>query len=83
MMNSAQSARTKAATYRPGETAPVTGLYAVTHARQHRASHHAVILQGDSFPACRSCKDEVVFSLEERVDYLLHDMDFAGPGLLK
>jgi len=83
MISSAQRAQLKAVNYRAGQTAPAAGLYLVTHARDHRAPHLALILRGDSFPCCRSCKDKVSFSLEQRVDYLLHDMDFAGPELLK
>ena len=83
MISSAQRARLQAITYQAGETAPVTGLYRVIHAREHRLSHEAVVLQGDAFPSCRSCKNKVVFTLEQSVDYLLHDMDFAGPAQVK
>lgn len=83
MVNSAQGARLRAVTHRVGEVVRSDGLYLVTHASEHRPPHHALLLQGDSFPRCRSCKDEVTFTLEQRVEYLLHDMDFAGPELLK
>ena len=82
MIASAQLARFRS-TYRAGDTAPVSGLYMVSHAKQHRASHASVILQGDVLPSCRTCKDKVTFTLDQTVEYLLHDMDFAGPELLK
>ena len=83
MINSAQGARLRAVTRQAGEIAHAAGLYLVTHAREHRAPHLALVLRGDTFPRCRSCKAEVTFTLEQRVEYLLHDMDFAGPELLK
>jgi hypothetical protein len=67
--------------YRPGEHAPVTGIYRVTHA-EHRAPHRAIVLRGEVFPLCRTCKDAVTFTVAHQASHITHDFDFAGPGAL-
>ena len=66
--------------HKPGETAPVSGLYRVTH-NSHRRPHSVVVLVGETFPACRSCRRLVAFELIEPIDHVAHDWDFTGPNL--
>ena len=66
--------------FHPGELAPVSGIYRALH-REHRADHRVMIIQGDEFPLCRVCQQQVCFELAEGADYATHDWDFAGPNL--
>ena len=49
--------------YKPGQKAPVSGVYRVRHARRHRVMHDVTIARGDIFPLCRTCGDDVTFRL--------------------
>jgi len=64
--------------HKPGDKAPVSGIYAVTHAG-HRPPHEVLVIRGEEFSACRTCKLEVVFELVQAIDHQTHDMDLAGP----
>lgn len=66
--------------FRPGETAPVSGTYRVVHLG-HRGDHRVLIIRGDEFPGCRRCQQAVRFELVEGIDYAAHDWDLAGPNL--
>jgi len=59
-----------------GETVRETGIYEVLHDRNHREAHEAVMLHGDAFPFCDSCKDRVRFRLVRTAPYIFHDEDF-------
>jgi hypothetical protein len=63
--------------YRPGETAPAAGIYEVLHAG-HRASHTAILLRGETFPSCRTCKDKVRFRLSRGADHVSGDSDLGS-----
>jgi hypothetical protein len=65
-----------------GDRAPESGTYRAIH-RGHRKTHIVVAIRGDEFPQCRFCKNDPVFVLLERVDYIAHDLDFAGLPLEK
>jgi hypothetical protein len=60
--------------------APVTGIYRVIH-QEHRANHDAVVIRGEEFPPCRTCRAAVRFTVHSQASYITHDMDFAGPSL--
>jgi hypothetical protein len=66
--------------YKPGDFAPLSGIYAVTHAG-HRPPHEVLAIRGEEFPPCRTCRLEVTFEVVRSVDHLTHDLDFAGPVL--
>jgi hypothetical protein len=61
-----------------GQTVPVTGIYRVQHV-EHRGPHEVVAVQGERFPGCRECRDQVTFTLVRPASYMTEDMDLAGP----
>jgi len=73
------AARPTAKQYRPGQMAPISGVYLVVH-DLHRPPHDAMIVRGELLPACRVCKLDVRFRVVESVSHLTHDWDFAGPA---
>lgn len=52
------------ATFKPGETAPRSGIYKVRHV-EHRLDHSVTLLEGEQFPVCRQCGDHVLFRLQD------------------
>ena len=65
--------------FRPGELAPVTGIYLVRHNPQHRASHEAVIVRGETLPPCRTCQSRIAYEVLRPASHITHDWDFSGP----
>ena len=51
-----------AKTYTSSETIPASGIYRVIHA-QHRLPHEVTLIDGQVFPPCAKCHDEVRFEL--------------------
>jgi hypothetical protein len=64
---------------RPGDLAPITGIYLVNHGVRHRDRHEVVIIRGEQLPTCRTCKLNVSFEIVRPVSHLTHDWDFSGP----
>lgn len=79
-MGAATPSRRFRRAYAPGEMAPVTGVYRVVH-QEHRPDYDAVLIRGEQFPACRTCKAAVRFIVQTQASHILHDFDFAGPTL--
>jgi len=48
--------------FAPGEIAPHSAVYRVLHAK-HRAPHEVTLLEGQKFPPCRQCGDDVRFEV--------------------
>jgi len=48
--------------FKPGEVVPNSAVYRVIH-KEHRQAHLNELLEGETFPRCRQCKDEVRFEL--------------------
>lgn len=68
--------------FRPGELAPITGIYLVNHGLRHREPHEVVIIRGEILPACRSCKLNMQFEIMKTISHVTHDWDFSGPNNL-
>jgi PilZ domain len=68
--------------FRPGELAPITGVYLVNHALRHREPHEVVIIRGENLPACRTCKLNTEFEIVKPTSHVTHDWDFSGPNNL-
>ncbi len=66
--------------FRPGDLAPVSGIYHIIHANNHRSAHDALLIRGEVFPPCRICKGEVLFVVMQHASHMTHDWDFAGPN---
>ena len=66
--------------FRPGDLAPISGVYRVIHKRAHRADHDALVIRGEELPPCRLCGRDVYFEVGQPTSHLTHDWDFAGPS---
>jgi len=64
--------------YRPGQIVPTSGIYTAVH-ELHRPRHEVVAIQGEEFPPCRLCKEEVRFYVATPVPHMMHDFDLTGP----
>jgi hypothetical protein len=67
---------------RPGDLAPVTGIYMVTHEPRHREPHDAVIIRGEQLPVCRTCLTNASYEVVNAISHITHDWDFSGPQSL-
>ena len=67
------------ALYKSGDSVRQTGIYEVTHDRDHRVAHDVVMLAGDAFPACETCDHRVRFRLVRTAPYIFQDEDFENP----
>ena len=68
--------------FRPGDLAPISGVYLVNHGGAHREPHEAIVLRGETLPLCRTCRTSVVFQVVRATSHMNHDWDFAGPKAL-
>jgi len=75
-------ATTQKRKFRPGELAPITGIYLVVHGSRHRTPHEVVIIRGEHLPACRTCKVDTFFEIVRPISHITHDWDFSGPNNL-
>jgi hypothetical protein len=48
--------------YKSSGIIPVSGIYQVIHA-QHRLPHEVTLIDGQTFPPCAKCHEEVRFQL--------------------
>lgn len=62
--------------YRAGDTVRQSGIYEVIHDREHREAHEAVMISGERFPDCETCKEKVRFRLVRTAPYIFQDEDF-------
>ena len=62
--------------YRSGDTVRQSGIYEVIHDREHRAVHEVVMISGEHFPDCETCKEKVRFRLVRTAPYIFQDEDF-------
>ena len=70
------SRTTSLKSHRPGDTVRESGIYEVTHDREHRAAHEVVMIAGDQFPNCETCDQSVRFRLMRTAPYIFQDQDF-------
>ena len=62
--------------YRAGDSVRQSGIYEVVHDRDHREVHEVVMIGGEHFPDCETCKDKVRFRLVRTAPYIFQDEDF-------
>jgi len=68
--------RSSSRRYRAGDTVRQSGIYEVIHDRSHREAHEVVMISGQQFPDCETCKDKVRFRLVRTAPYIFQDEDF-------
>jgi hypothetical protein len=66
--------------YRCGEVVRQSGIYEVIHDREHREAHEVVMISGEHFPDCETCKEKVRFRLIRTAPYIFQDEDFEDEG---
>jgi hypothetical protein len=66
-------------TFKTGDPVAQSGIYEVIHASAHRKAHEVVMIRGDAFPACDTCKRDVRFKLVRTAPYIFQDEDFEEP----
>ena len=71
-----RSRRPNGRQYRAGESVRQSGIYEVVHDRGHREAHEVVMISGENFPDCDTCKDKVRFRLVRTAPYIFQDEDF-------
>ena len=59
-----------------GEVVRQSGIYEVVHDREHREVHEVVMISGERFPDCETCKAKVQFRLVRTAPYIFQDEDF-------
>jgi hypothetical protein len=62
--------------YRSGDMVRQSGIYEVIHDRNHRDAHEVVMISGERFPDCETCKEKVRFRLVRTAPYIFQDEDF-------
>ncbi len=62
--------------YRAGDTVRQSGIYEVIHDCSHREAHEVVMISGEHFPDCETCKEKVRFRLVRTAPYIFQDEDF-------
>jgi hypothetical protein len=62
--------------YRCGDLVRQSGIYEVIHDRNHRDAHEVVMISGQNFPDCETCKEKVRFRLVRTAPYIFQDEDF-------
>jgi hypothetical protein len=65
--------------FKPGEKVPSSGVYRVEH-KEHREEHDATLREGEQFPTCTVCTEEVRFRLVQSAKLIDRDVDFVGEG---
>ena len=73
------SARAAESRFCPGDIAPISGLYEVTH-QDHREPHLVTVIRGEVLPPCRACRAAVRFRVMQAASHVTHDWDFSGPN---
>lgn len=64
--------------YKAGQKVPISGIYTAVH-QDHREPHEVVAVQGEEFPSCRVCKQQVYFYITQLVPHMTADFDLTGP----
>jgi hypothetical protein len=63
--------------FKPGEKVPSSGVYRVLH-NGHRDGHDATLREGEQFPTCTVCDQNVRFRLVQSAKMIDRDADFVG-----
>jgi hypothetical protein len=78
MMPSPESCEERMAQeFKAGDQVPSSGVYRVLH-KGHRDEHDATLREGEQFPVCTVCKQEVRFRLVQSATSIDRDADFIS-----
>ena len=56
--------------YRPGEKCEASGIYKVTHDKNHHQEHEVTVVFGESFPPCNHCGNHPRFLMVHRAQHV-------------
>lgn len=59
----------------PGAAVMQSGIYLAFH-KGHRTPHEILFLEGERFPVCITCNNEVRYTLKQAVPHIKEDDDF-------
>lgn len=62
--------------FKPGDTVPHSGIYAVTHDTEHAASHDVTCVYGKKFPPCKGCGEHPRFKLKIAAQHISFNDNF-------
>jgi hypothetical protein len=63
--------------HKPGETAPLTGIYRVVHKTNHAGTFAFTVYAGKVFPPCEVCGDAIGYTLLRNAPAIETDEDFV------
>lgn len=55
--------------YKPGDIVPISGIYTVTHDKNHHENHEVTCVKGKKFPPCAGC-DHPRFKLKHAAEHI-------------
>lgn len=65
-----------ATVYKPGDTVPKSGIYKVTHDKNHADEHEVTVVYGKKFPPCNHCGKHPRFTLVRRAQHIDSNENF-------
>ena len=62
--------------FKPGDTVKSSGIYRVTHDRNHTATHEVTCVYGKRFPPCNGCGNHPRFTLVKAAQHIEQNEHF-------
>ncbi len=62
--------------YKPGDKCEQSGIYNVTHDRNHHQTHQVTVVWGEPFPPCNGCGQHPRFMLSQAAIHVKNDEQF-------
>ena len=62
--------------YKPGEKCEASGIYQVTHDRNHAGEHEVTVVLGEPFPPCNHCGHHPRFLMIRQAQHVLSNDHF-------
>lgn len=56
--------------YKPGQKVPESGIYRVTHDKNHAKEHEVTCVKGHVFPPCKGCGQHPRFTLQRAAHHV-------------
>lgn len=61
--------------YKPGDEVPASGIYKVTHDKNH-TEHEVTVIMGKKFPPCNHCGNHPRFTLVRAAHHIQNNEHF-------